>query len=180
VSTLDIRLSTYTHADAQRLIDEVQQEYVRRYGGPDDTPVDPAEFAEPLGRFFVGYVSVVAVAMGGWRHNSSDDVAFDWAGRSAEIKRMYVAESARGRGFARTMLERLEDSARVAGLDWLLLETGSKQPEAIQLYRSSGYLEVPSFGHYACAPLALHLGKRISAAGLDRQPAAVRRQDGSG
>ena len=41
----------YDHPDAQRLIAEVQAEYVQRYGGPDASPVDPLEFAAPQGRF---------------------------------------------------------------------------------------------------------------------------------
>jgi GNAT superfamily N-acetyltransferase len=170
VSDLDIRLSRYDDADARQLIEQVQQEYVRRYGGPDATPVDPNEFADPHGQFFVGYLADLPVAMGGWRRTTEEAGAIDSAPGSAEIKRMYVVESARGRGYARAMLDHLEDSARAAGLEWLLLETGSKQPEAIQLYRSSGYLEVPAFGHYASAPLSVHLGKRISAEVLSRKP----------
>jgi len=41
---------------AQSLVAEVQQEYVRRYGGQDETPVDPAEFAPPDGTFLVARV----------------------------------------------------------------------------------------------------------------------------
>jgi GNAT superfamily N-acetyltransferase len=174
---LDIRLTRYDHRDAQRLIGDVQQEYVRRYGGPDETPVDAAEFAEPLGLFFVGYQAGEPVAMGGWRRNSSEEPSLDWAAPSAEIKRMYVAHAARGRGYARAMLRALEDSALSAGIDWLLLETGNKQPEAIALYRSCGYQEVPAFGHYACASLSVHLGKRMSASVLSSQAAMGRHHD---
>ena len=40
---------------AQSLVAEVQQEYVRRYGGQDETPIDPAEFAPPDGSFLVAW-----------------------------------------------------------------------------------------------------------------------------
>lgn len=143
---------SYDHPDAVRLIGEVQQEYVVRYGGPDGTRVDPAEFAPPLGLFLIGYLDGEPVACGGWRAHGDG---------SAELKRMYVVPGARGRGLARALLAELELTAKRAGYRRLILETGQRQPEAIALYRSSGYTEVAKFGHYAQAPLSVHLGKSL-------------------
>ena len=70
----------------------------------------------------------------------------------AELKRMYVAPAARGRGFARLLLAELERTASVAGARRMVLETGTRQPEAIALYRSSGYRPMPRFGIYREAP----------------------------
>jgi GNAT superfamily N-acetyltransferase len=142
----------YAHPDAALLVEEVQQEYVVRYGGRDVTPVDPAEFAPPKGLFLVAYVDDVAVACGGWRSY----------GGIAEIKRMYVRRPARRTGLARALLAELERTALAAGHTQMILETGSKQPEAVALYRSAGYTEVPPFGYYAEAPLSLHLGKQLA------------------
>lgn len=161
VPNLDIRVSRYDHPDAQRLTDEVQQEYVRRYGSPDDSPIDPAEFADPNGLFLIGYDDGVPVAMGGWRPHGSEHPETRWAAPAAEIKRMYVAESARGLGYARAVLAQLEATSSAAGIRWLLLETGQRQPEAIALYRSAGFHEIPVFGHYAEAALSIHLGKLV-------------------
>jgi GNAT superfamily N-acetyltransferase len=149
---VQIKQAGYGDPDASRLISEVQQEYVVRYGGPDGTPVDPAEFTPPSGLFLVGYAGGVPVACGGWRSHGAD----------AEIKRMYVAPAARHRGLARQLLAELERTAAAAGHRRIVLETGSAQPEAIALYRSSGYTPVPPFGHYADAPGAIHLGKQLS------------------
>jgi GNAT superfamily N-acetyltransferase len=149
---VQIKQAGYGDPDASRLISEVQQEYVVRYGGPDGTPVDPAEFTPPSGLFLVGYAGGVPVACGGWRSRGAD----------AEIKRMYVAPAARHRGLARQLLAELERTAAAAGHRRIVLETGSAQPEAIALYRSSGYTPVPPFGHYADAPGAIHLGKQLS------------------
>src|SRR5204862_11037 len=52
----EIRRVGYGHPDALRLIDEVQAEYVVRYGGPDETPLDPLMFEPPTGSFFAGYL----------------------------------------------------------------------------------------------------------------------------
>jgi GNAT superfamily N-acetyltransferase len=141
----------YDHPDATKLIAEVQQEYVQRYGGEDTTPVDPAEFAPPQGVFLVGYEDQEPVACGGWRSFGAD----------AEIKRMYVTTRSRRHGYARLILAALESTARSAGHDRAVLETGQKQPEAVELYRSMGYTDVAPFGYYASAPLSIHLGKRL-------------------
>src|SRR6201996_7269605 len=148
---MQIKQVGYGDPDASRLISEVQQEYVVRYGGPDGTPVDPAEFTPPSGLFLVGYLDGVPVAAGGWRSHGDD----------AEIKRMYVVPAARHRGLARQLLAELERTAAAAGHHRAILESGSAQPEAIALYRSSGYTPIAPFGHYATAPGPLHLGKTL-------------------
>jgi GNAT superfamily N-acetyltransferase len=62
---------------------------------------------------------------------------------------MYVIPEARGLGLARRILATLEDDARAAGRTRMVLETGTRQPEAIALYTFSGYLPcAPKFGHY--------------------------------
>lgn len=148
-----------THPDAARLVEEVQGEYVARYGGRDDTPLDPDAFEDPRGAFFVAYDQGVPVATGALRFR--DDVRVLGAGRTAEVKRMYVVPAARGRGHARAMLAHLERTALAAGVDVVVLETGLRQPEAIALYESAGYVPVPGFGHYRDAPLSRCFGRRV-------------------
>lgn len=139
-----------THPDAARLVEEVQQEYVVRYGGRDETPLRPGYFAPPQGAFFVGYLDGRPVATGAWRRRR--DVVVDGRDDTAEIKRMYVSADARGRGLARAMLTHLEETARAAGAEAMVLETGIAQPEAIALYESSGYTPIPGFGFYKDFP----------------------------
>ncbi|GHF63540.1 GNAT superfamily N-acetyltransferase [Amycolatopsis bartoniae] len=132
--------------DAVKLTEEVQEEYVVRYGDRDLSSIDATEFTPPQGLFLVGYSEGTPVACGGWRSHPVPPPGLR-AG-DAEIKRMYVVESARGNGFARTVLAELERTAAAAGHRRMVLETGLKQPEAIALYRSSGYVEIPKFGYY--------------------------------
>lgn len=66
----------------------------------------------------------------------------------AEIKRMYVLPEFRGRGLASRVLEELERWASELGFEKCILETGKKQPEAIGLYRKSGYRIMPNYGQY--------------------------------
>jgi GNAT superfamily N-acetyltransferase len=148
----------YGHPDALRLIDEVQAEYVVRYGGPDETPLDPLMFEPPEGIFLVGYDEDVPVATGAWRRS---DVSALGSDRTAEVKRMYVAPSARGRGLARAMLAAIEASAAEHGFEVLVLETGTRQPEAMALYETSGYVPVPPFGYYKDVPLSRCYARRL-------------------
>lgn len=141
-----------THPDALHLIERVQQEYVALYGSPDESPIVAEVFDAPSGAFFLGYLDERPVAMGGWRRRT-DVTAFDTT-NTAEIKRMYVVAEARGRGLARQLLAHLERTAAVAGVETLVLETGTLQPEAMALYESSGYRGIPGFGHYRDSPLS--------------------------
>ena len=65
--TVEIVRVGYGHPDAVMLIEQVQAEYVVRYGGEDATPLDPAMFEPPRGAFFVAYRDGVPVATGAWR-----------------------------------------------------------------------------------------------------------------
>ncbi|MFD1152354.1 GNAT family N-acetyltransferase [Saccharothrix hoggarensis] len=142
-----------------KLIADLQQVYVARYGDGDVTPVDPAEFAAPRGHFVVGYVDGGPVACGGWRaHEEAQDSLLPG---DAEIKRMYVVEAMRGRGLARVVLTSLEEAARSAGRTRMVLETGLRQPEAIKLYESSGYARIDNFGVYRHHPESLCYAKDL-------------------
>jgi GNAT superfamily N-acetyltransferase len=65
---------------------------------------------------------------------------------------MYVVPAARRSGLARLMLSHLEATARTAGAEVMILETGTAQPEAMALYEAAGYRPVEPFGHYAWSP----------------------------
>ncbi|MEV5238773.1 GNAT family N-acetyltransferase [Streptomyces cinnamoneus] len=144
---MEIMTVAYDHPDALKLNDQVQSEYAERYGEGDLTPLDPAQFAPPRGLYLIAYDGGTPLATGGWR--AMERNAEGYADGDAELKRMYVVPEARGRGLARRILAALEDSARQAGRRRMVLETGNRQPEAIALYTSSGYVPaVPKFGLY--------------------------------
>jgi GNAT superfamily N-acetyltransferase len=152
----------YGHPDVLRLVERVQAEYVLRYGGPDETPLDPLMFEPPAGSFFVGYDEVDGrtepVATGAWRRTTIE--VFGTV-RTAEIKRMYVVPEAQRRGLARRMLAHLETTAVQVGFEAMVLETGDKQPEAIALYESSGYVPVAGFGYYKDSPVSRCFGRDL-------------------
>ncbi|MEV0740022.1 GNAT family N-acetyltransferase [Streptomyces sp. NPDC050549] len=145
---MNIRTVPFDHPDAVKLNDEVQAEYHVRYGdGGDSTPLAPTDFEPPRGVYFIAYdANDDPVATGGWRSQDANGEGHEDG--DAELKRMFVIEQARGRGLARHMLAALEENARAAGRTRMVLETGTKQPEAIALYTSSGYEPCVKFGYY--------------------------------
>jgi GNAT superfamily N-acetyltransferase len=157
-TTLELRPVGYDHPDVTALVARVQEEYVQRYGGQDDSPVEPWMLAPPEGLFLLGYVDGAPVVTGAWRRSPVRALG---GASAAEIKRMYVVPERRGAGLSRRVLAELERTAAAAGHDLLVLETGLKQPEAIALYTSSGYVRIPGFGHYRDSPLSRTFGKRI-------------------
>ncbi|MES2655448.1 MAG: GNAT family N-acetyltransferase [Bacteroidota bacterium] len=66
-----------------------------------------------------------------------------------EVKRMFVPLNRRGKGIASLVLQELEKWTKELNFKKCILETGEKQPEAIQLYKKNQYAIIPNFGQYA-------------------------------
>jgi putative acetyltransferase len=84
-----------------------------------------------------------------------------WRETYGELKRFYISEAYRGRGFGRKLLEVVEKHARYRGCRILRLETGILQPAAITLYRSTGFNEITCFSGYVPDPLSIFLEKTL-------------------
>jgi GNAT superfamily N-acetyltransferase len=149
-----LRAVPYDDPVAVDLVSRVQQEYVVRYGGPDEAAVDPDEFVPPHGLFLVAEVAGVPAGCGAWRVYPPGGV---------EIKRVYVVPEFRRRGLAQVIVAARESTASAAGHGNVVLNTGDRQPEAIALYTDLGYSPVPGYGIYACSPGAVFLGKDLGA-----------------
>lgn len=140
---------------AQALVAAALAELGERYGGDGDaTPLQGDEFDPPNGAFLVAYLAGEPAGCGGWRSHGDDRTV-------AELKRMYTAPVARGRGVARRLLAALEESARASGRKRMILECGDRQPEAIKLYTSAGYRPIPHYGYYQDAPGVRSLGRDL-------------------
>lgn len=142
----------YDSRVARELIEELQEEYVVRYGGRDATPVDPQQFAPPGGAFVVMYDGDTPVGCAGLRGHNDADV---------EVKRMFVRKPFRGKGLSRWLLAHIEEVAKEMGYRRVLMETGIQQPEAMKLYETTGYEEIPGFGYYADAPESRSYAKNL-------------------
>ncbi len=80
---------------------------------------------------------------------------------TAEIKRMFVRPDFRGQGIAKGILTALENWAREYGFTNCILETGTNNPPAIQLYTKAGYSVIPNYDQYENVVTSVCLGKII-------------------
>lgn len=157
---LELRVVGYDHPDVAALVAAVQEEYVQRYGG-HDSPLAAGEFVPPGGSFLVGYLDGRPVACGGWRRREPEE-ELGLRDGDVEVKRMFVVRAMRRRGYSRLLLAELERTAAIAGGRRMVLETGTRQPEALGLYTSSGYSPITPFGDYRHAPHSRYLGKPLA------------------
>ena len=68
-----------------------------------------------------------------------------------EIKRMFIVEKFRGKGYAKIILNELENWAKEVGYTQFILETSIKLKSAINLYTNCGYIEIEKYGQYVNA-----------------------------
>ena len=85
----------------------------------------------------------------------------EYTPRSMEIKRMYTSPTSRGKGIATKVLTELEIWAAELSYQMCILETGKRQPEAIELYKKNGYLRIPNYGQYAEIENSVCFEKRV-------------------
>ncbi len=81
--------------------------------------------------------------------------------QSIEVKRMFVSPESRGKGVAAKILNELERWAAELGYDQCQLETGTRQPEAIALYKKMGYRVIENYGQYAGIANSVCFGKQF-------------------
>jgi len=79
----------------------------------------------------------------------------------AEIKRMFVNQSYRGKGIAKSILSELENWAKELKFTHTVLETGHNQIEAIALYKKTGYRLIPNYGPYMNLPDSICMRKTL-------------------
>jgi putative acetyltransferase len=108
--------------------------------GDDHAFYDQFNKVTAIKHVIVAYDGPTPVGCGAIKHLADD---------AMEVKRMYVPEERRGRGIAGEVVAALEHWAAELGYARCLLETGTKQPEAIALYKKSGYSIIPNYGQYA-------------------------------
>lgn len=133
-------------ADAKHCMESYFAELEDRFDEGFDqslsTSVDYTEFAMPAGLLLVARLRGEPIGCGALKFH--DD-------QPPDVKRMWIDPSARRLGVGRRLLSALEAEAMSAGATVIRLETNRALGEAIGLYHSAGYVEVPPFNgeHYA-------------------------------
>lgn len=139
-SAVEIRTAASNSDDALWCLEQYFRELAARFESGFDPassiPANPDELTPPAGAFVIARLDGQPIGCGALKVRDRE---------VGEIKRMWVAGSARGLGVGRRVLQTLEQLAREFGLRILRLETNRTLKEAQALYRSSGYREVPPF-----------------------------------
>lgn len=153
---ITLALESPRQSEVLRLVDALDAEMTPLYPPESNHLMDIEALCAPAVRFLVARLDGDAVGCGALRHDAAG---------YGEVKRMYVRPSARGRHVGRAILERIEWEAQAAGLAYLRLETGHRQPAALGLYRSAGFRERGPFGDYQEDPLSVFLEKDLQGGG---------------
>ena len=160
-SSVEIARCAPSSSDARRCLDQYFAELARRFPGGYSRRLDGAaevrDFVPPQGSLLIARLFGTPIGCGGIR---------TLARRVAEIKRMWIAPSARGLGIGRRLLQELEQVARRHGCRIIRLDTNESLREALQLYRSSGYREIE---RYNDNPYAHHWFEKACGPALRRK-----------
>ena len=115
---------------------ELSERFDAGFNPGQSISADDAELTPPAGLLLLATLRGEAVGIGALKLHGEGP---------AEIKRMWVSRAARELGVGRRLLAELEDRAVERGVGVVRLETNRALGEAIGLYRSAGYSEVPAF-----------------------------------
>jgi DNA-binding MarR family transcriptional regulator/GNAT superfamily N-acetyltransferase len=139
-TAVEIRDVDAAGADARQClrayVEELNQRWEAGFDPSAGVTAEPHELTPPAGCFLIAYLDGEPLGCGGVKH---------LPGGPSDIKRMWVSPSARGLGLGRLLLGQLEQRVRDSGATVARLETNRVLVEAIALYRSAGYREVPAF-----------------------------------
>jgi DNA-binding MarR family transcriptional regulator/GNAT superfamily N-acetyltransferase len=139
-AAVEIRPVDAAHPDARQCLRAYYAELNRRsergFDPAAGVTAEPHEVRPPAGNFLVAYLHAEPVGCGAVKH---------LPGGPTDIKRMWVSPTARGLGIGRRLLAELEACAVASGASVARLETNDVLVEAMELYRSAGYREVPAF-----------------------------------
>lgn len=147
--------------DAVALRQAAVAELGTRYGGDEDAKeyIDPASIVTTI----LVRIGGVAAAGGSVRDVSGthDGVGGVHPAATGEVKRVFVAAEQRRNGLGRLVMDALEQGAREAGLERLVLETGTEQPESIAMYQRLGFAAIAKYGKFADSDRQRCYGKSL-------------------
>jgi len=148
---IQIRRTNSKNADFVALVASLDAELSER-DGADHAFYDQFNKIEGLKYTVVLYDDLIPAGCGAIKAFSP---------KTMEIKRMFVRPNNRGKGFASRILAALEEWAVELQCKRCILETGKRQPEAIQLYQNRGYQRIPNYGQYAGIENSLCFEKKL-------------------
>lgn len=155
-STDELSLDTLDpYSDGAKRLLKLSDDYMGAlYPAESNHLESSAALAQPGVLFIGGRLNGELIACGAVKMMNDD-------GEYGEIKRVFVLERFRGRGFSRRIMDFLESHLSSRKIALARLETGIRQPEALGLYRKLGYGDRKPFGKYKLDPLSVFMEKRL-------------------
>ena len=135
-----IALTRLLDADLTSRYGELQKEYA------------PHNTVEHIRDVLVAYLDGAPVACGAFKRYNNQTV---------EIKRIFVRPENRGNGISKRIVQQLEATAKAQGYTYAVLETGTKQHEAIRLYQRLGYTIIDNYPPYVNLPASICMKKAL-------------------
>ncbi|HSZ37549.1 MAG TPA: GNAT family N-acetyltransferase [Acidimicrobiales bacterium] len=134
---ISMRPEPFGSEGPSEVVAKAEAELVARYGGldPSELGLTAAMFEPPAGTFLIARTDGRAEPVGGVGLRTV-------APGIGEVRRLWVDPACRGHGIGRELMANLEAEASNIGLSVLRLATGDRQPEAVELYRTSGWERV--------------------------------------
>jgi len=151
MGTITLKRTDSGDTDFRLLIKELDTDLRQRNGDVMDI-YDGHNVIEQIDTVVIAYLDGRPLGCGCFKNYRNDTV---------EIKRMYVRPGARGKGISRMILTELENWAKSLGFRYVVLETGTKQQEALGLYNRAGYRNIPSYPPYIDLPDSICFKKSL-------------------
>ncbi|MEM8906292.1 MAG: GNAT family N-acetyltransferase [Bacteroidota bacterium] len=152
MTNLHLLRTDNTHPDLADLIRALDQELKIR-DGEDHAFYNQFNGLNNIQHVILAYQEGQAVACGALKRYDAITM---------EIKRMYVSPSARKQGIASQVLQALEQWAYELQAQSCILETGTQQPEAIQLYQKNAYQRIPNYAQYEGVTNSICMEKKMT------------------
>ena len=147
-----IKRTDCNDTDFQKLIRLLDADLKVRNGEETQVFFQQFNIIRDIDTVVLAYCDGVAAGCGCFKQYDAD---------SAEVKRMYVISEKRGQGIAALVLRELELWAKELGYGRLVLETGTRLPEAISLYQKHGYERIANWGQYIGITESVCMGKEL-------------------
>ena len=138
--------------EARELLQQSDEFAASLYPPENRYPIDVPELLAKNARFFVARRDGVALGCMALVRTGPD---------KGELKRCFVAASARGQGVGGALLLAAEAAAREQKMRAIQLETGNLNQAALRLYRGSGFHDRGPFGDYPDNGVSVFLEKTL-------------------
>lgn len=149
---ITLKRTNSDNPDFQKLVVDLDKDLKVRDG--DDHPFfDQYNKIDAIKYVVVAYKDNIAVGCGAIKQYDENTM---------EVKRMFVPLELRGQGIASHVLKELEKWSEELNFFHLILETGEKMPEAIQLYKKNNYKIIPNYGQYVGVETSVCFEKHLS------------------